>query len=219
MEPTGKSGVLWIGRSEHPSNETDGIVRTPQEVEPVADIDRQSLEGQLEVLHAASFGWALTCCRFDRDEAQEVLQASYLKAIDGRARFDGKAALRTWFFGVVKTTAREHRRYRVVRSAALSSWFRGLPEPAPVPTPEHLTSAARNQAELNRLLERLSQRQRDLLHLVFYQELSIEEAADVLGVAVGTARTHYERGKARLKKLLSGVGEAKWTSQTALTNR
>jgi RNA polymerase sigma-70 factor (ECF subfamily) len=37
---------------------------------------------------------------------------------------------------------------------------------------------------------------------VFYQNLTIQEAADVLGMTVGTARTHYERGKSRLRDLL-----------------
>jgi RNA polymerase sigma-70 factor (ECF subfamily) len=55
-------------------------------------------------------------------------------------------------------------------------------------------------------LRRLPARQRDLLHLVFYQDLSIGEAADVLGVSIGTARTHYERGKARLRRLLGEEG-------------
>jgi RNA polymerase sigma-70 factor (ECF subfamily) len=41
-----------------------------------------------------------------------------------------------------------------------------------------------------------------VLHLVFYQDLSIAEAADVMDVGLGTARTHYERGKARLRQLL-----------------
>jgi RNA polymerase sigma-70 factor (ECF subfamily) len=54
-----------------------------------------------------------------------------------------------------------------------------------------------------RLLSRLSRRQRELLHLVFYQELTVEQAAEVLRIPVGTARTHYERGKSRLRGLLA----------------
>jgi RNA polymerase sigma-70 factor (ECF subfamily) len=51
-------------------------------------------------------------------------------------------------------------------------------------------------------LNTLSPRQREVLHLVFYQDLTIAAAADVLGVSVGAARVHYERGKAQLRRLL-----------------
>jgi RNA polymerase sigma factor (sigma-70 family) len=57
---------------------------------------------------------------------------------------------------------------------------------------------------LRQTLASLSRRQQEVLHLVFYQQLTIEEAAQVLGLPVGTARTHYERGKVRLRQLLSG---------------
>jgi RNA polymerase sigma-70 factor (ECF subfamily) len=51
-------------------------------------------------------------------------------------------------------------------------------------------------------LGKLSGRQREVLHLVFSQDLTIEQAAGVLGIATGSARQHYERGKARLRELL-----------------
>jgi DNA-directed RNA polymerase specialized sigma24 family protein len=39
--------------------------------------------------------------------------------------------------------------------------------------------------------------------LVFYQDLTIEETAKVLHISLGTARTHFERGKTRLRSLLA----------------
>ena len=166
-----------------------------------------ALDQELENLHAASFGWALACCRFDRQEAEDVLQIAYLRALEGRARFNGHSSTRTWFFGVVKRTAQEKRRSRLLRGLALERLWRAGRGEAQSGTPESLSAEAEAQERLKRSLLRLSTRQRDLLHLVFYQELTIEEAAGVLHLSVGTARTHYERGKARLRALLSAAGD------------
>ena len=63
-------------------------------------------------------------------------------------------------------------------------------------------------ARCEQALSRLSKRQQEVLHLVFYQNLTIQEAANVLAMPVGTARTHYERGKSRLRELLARSEEA-----------
>jgi len=161
------------------------------------------MEQAIELLHPACFGWALSCCRGRRDEAEDVLQTSYLKALDGRAVFNGSSSARTFLFGVIRKTASERRRYDLVRILGRSRLERDATVDAP--DPESLASVAEAHERLRDLLERLSRRQRDLLHLVYYQEMTIEEASEVLGISLGSARTHYERGKSRLRALLNGA--------------
>lgn len=165
-------------------------------------MERPQLEAELERVHAKGFAWALTCCEGDRAEAEDVLHGSYLKVLEGRARFEGRSRFDTWLFGVIRVTARERRRGWWRQAARLGLWWRDrdrAAEPDPGGSEEQV-------AGLRRALAMLSTRQAEVLHLVFYQGLTIEGAAEVLGLRVGTARTHYERGKARLRVLLERQG-------------
>lgn len=169
-------------------------------------VHSSDLEEELASLHASSFGWALVCSGWDRSVAEEILQQAYLKAFEGKARFDGHSGIRTWFFGVIKRTAAEDRRIRAIHGRALERWWKRRPLPRPAPTPDGDFAKTQAHLRLRRLLGRLSLRQRELLHLVFYQDLTIEQAAGVIGISVGSARTHYQRGKQRLRALLEEGG-------------
>ncbi len=156
--------------------------------------------------HRAAFGWALACCRWDRSAAEDVLQTAYLRVVDGHARFNGHGDFRAFLFGVIRRTASEERRRRLVRSALSLSWLRHeSPEPSVPPIGVGAIARSETSTQLLLALERLSPRQREVLHLVFYQDLTIAEASVALGISLGSARTHYERGKAQLRTLLGEV--------------
>lgn len=160
------------------------------------------LKAELEKIHAASFGWALSCCRQNRADAEEVLQTVYLKILQGKARYRGESRLQTWLFAVIRKTAISEGRKQLLRSLnPLVSTGSGV---------QHELESDFDRSEMQRrfqeALARLPARQRETLHLVFYQDLSLSEAAEVMNVSVGSVRRHYERGKRRLREALDREG-------------
>ena len=162
------------------------------------------LKAELERLHSASFGWALSCCRRDHTEAEEVLQTVYLKILEGKARFGGESSLKTWLFAVIRKTAATEYRRRLLRSFRLTGDPEEMVERFAISESQ---SAGFERSELQGhfliAMKSLPKRQREALHLVFYEDLSLREAADVMGVSIGSARQHYERGKKRLRESLA----------------
>jgi RNA polymerase sigma factor (sigma-70 family) len=155
------------------------------------------LEQQIAALHPASFAWALACTRWNAVEAEEVLQSVYLSILEGRARFDGRSAFKTWLFAVVRNMAARARRRRWLEARAPWAMLVGSSDDPPDPV-----AAEERGARIRRALGTLPLRQREVLDLVFFHEMTVEQAAQVMEVSTGTARTHYHRGKLRLLELL-----------------
>ena len=166
-------------------------------------LDSADLRTALERHHADCVTWALVCCRFERAEASDVLQDAYLKVLDGRAVYRGGFPFRAWLFGVVRRTASEHRR-RIYRRLISRCRAENNQLPADPPDPDALFDHRVAAERLRRALMVLPARQRQVLHLVFDENLTLEEAAAIMAVSIGSARTHYARGKARLRMLLQG---------------
>jgi len=169
-------------------------------------MDDVELRLQLERVHADCFGWAMSCCGRNRDDAEEVLQTVYLSVLDGRARYDARSSFRTWLFGVIRRTAASERRRAWLRAALLSREARSV-EPAAVSQPDQEFEREAGRDGLRYALTQLAERQREVLQLVFYHDLTVEEAAGVMRVSVGSARTHYARGKANLAEMLGDAKE------------
>jgi RNA polymerase sigma factor (sigma-70 family) len=161
-------------------------------------MDIGELKTELEKLHRASFGWALSCCRRNPLEAEDVLQSVYLKILEGKAVYRGDCKLQTWLFAVIRKTAISERRKTLVRTLTTIPDTR-----TEINSCEVELELSELQKRFRQALESLPARQREALHLVFYQDLSIREAAEVMGVTIGSARQHYERGKSRLREALN----------------
>ena len=163
------------------------------------------LEAWLGRLHQESFGWALSCCAGDHARAEDVLQTTYVRVLSGVAVFGGRSLFRTWLFGVIRRVAmEEQRRWHKTEARTLQ-----LEDAAPQQLADQQQAVDENDDvhALQRALGQLAERQREVLHLVFYQDMTIAQAAELMNISVGSARTHYERGKVRLRALLEGTSD------------
>jgi RNA polymerase sigma-70 factor (ECF subfamily) len=125
-----------------------------------------SLERELVTLHAAGFAWAMSVCRFDRQEAEDVLQTAYMKLLDGSAAPDGRATLKTFLFAVIRRTAQDRRRRRLVTTLGLLRLFEAPPDPPPGPFES--ADDRERQLRVRRALTALPARQREVIDLVSF---------------------------------------------------
>jgi RNA polymerase sigma-70 factor (ECF subfamily) len=165
-------------------------------------MDESELKVQLERHHPAAYGWAMSCCANSHIDAEDVLQAAYLKVLDGRARFGGSSAFKTWFFAVIRMTAKDQKRRSWLRRLRLAEYPQPSASRDQQPEQERIMEQSEKMEAFRKILANLPARQQEVLHLVFYQDMSLSEAAEVMAVSLGSARTHYERGKSRLREWL-----------------
>lgn len=136
----------------------------------------------------------------DPERADDLVQDCLERAWARRQQYDGASALRPWLFAIL---------HNLHANAARSFHRRPLhvdlddaPEAGPV-APCHDGVLALQ--ELAKAMERLSDEQRAVLLLVGVEELSYPQAAEVLGVPVGTVMSRLSRARERLRQLLAGA--------------
>ena len=130
----------------------------------------------------------------NRADADDVYQDVFFKLFRTAPHFESEEHRKAW---LIRATI--HTSINLFRSA-WRRYFQPLPEQYDVPDPRQpLDDRA---AELHSALGRLPEAQRVVIHLYYYEELSTEEIAGILGEKSTTIRSRMKRGRERLKSLL-----------------
>jgi RNA polymerase sigma-70 factor, ECF subfamily len=148
----------------------------------------------LQALHTDLFGWALSRCDYNHSAAEDLMQQAYVEVLSGRARFNNRSALKTFVFGVVQNLARSQLRKIAIRLRIVRNHATELRQ-------DEFSEGAENSGEhelIWQAVQALPARQRDITELVFCRDMTVADAAAVMGVTVGTGRVHYDRAKKAL---------------------
>ncbi len=138
----------------------------------------------------------------DPATAEDAVPESLVAVWQGAGKFRGESRVHAWLLGIT-----HHKALNLVRGRVIDS-LEAVPQdpPASGPLPDE-QAAAREQRRLVRAgLEKLSLEHRLVLELVFYQGLSLNEAAEVCGCPVGTIKSRLNYAKASLRGALSRAG-------------
>ncbi|WP_413775583.1 RNA polymerase sigma factor [Micromonospora sp. RTGN7] len=143
--------------------------------------------------------------RLGREAAEDVVAETFMKAFRARRTYDLRHSdARPWFFAIaIREIARHHRveqaRYRALLRSARD---RGAEDLA-----DRVADAASARAWRRPLVEalaRLSRRDRDVLLLIAWADLTYEEVARALGIPLGTVRSRLHRARRNIRKCLPG---------------
>jgi RNA polymerase sigma-70 factor (ECF subfamily) len=170
----------------------------------MAEGDETALD-RLYARHAAGLLRYLIGWGNDRAEAEEILQDTFVAAWRAASAFQGRSRVRTWLFAIAQRQARDRRRrHGLAIEAGIE--LDQLADPATGPEAAALERA--QVAELTKAVAQLSQRQREVLALLFLNELSQAEIAQVLAIPIGTVKSRLSSARHALKALLKSCREA-----------
>jgi RNA polymerase sigma-70 factor (sigma-E family) len=134
----------------------------------------------------------------DAATAEEVVQDAFVAVHDrwGRLRDPDRAL--AYLRQSVVNRSRSALRHRAVVARHLSS----VVEPEDVPGADETALDRHRRARVLDGLRALPRRQREVLALRYYLELSEAEIADTLGISPGAVKSHASRGAAALRAML-----------------
>lgn len=150
--------------------------------------------------------------------AEEVVQETWLAALEGIDRFQGRSSLKTWVFRILANRARTRGKRdkrtvcvdagaegrgltALVERSDSGSWFTVDRSPD-CDSPERILRRKEAADQIGKALEGLPEQQRRVVYLRDYLGVRFDDACAELGVTESNQRVLLHRGRARLRRSL-----------------
>ena len=139
-----------------------------------------------------------TCYLYLKDTplAQDAMQDTFIKAWKSMARFElrNNCSEKTWLTRIAINTCRDYKRSRWLRFVDMRKSIEELPLT--------VQEASHYSRELFDTILALPDKLREVVLLYYYQELTLEEAADILSVSKSTIHYRLEKARKALRSTL-----------------
>ena len=137
--------------------------------------------------------------------ADDVVGDTFLAAFQRRRRYDlGRPDARPWLYGIAANVIGRHRRAEVRMLQAFARTGADPVAESYADGADDRVSAASVHRQLASALAGLEARDRDVLLLIAWADLSYEEVAAALGIPAGTVRSRLHRARRKVREALGG---------------
>lgn len=151
----------------------------------------------------AIFRLAFRMTRNEQD-AEDLVQETFLRAYKQLHRFDGRCAFATWIYRICVNCSLDLIRTRKLQPT-VANWLDQVA--AHDPSPERLLQSHQIAGFLSPAMQQLTETERAAFILRHHEGLAIEQIAEILGVQAGAAKHSIFRAVQKLRRALEPIWE------------
>lgn len=136
----------------------------------------------------------------DETEASDLTQITFVKVWRSLPQFRGASSVSSWIHRIAYCTYVDWLRQRRPATEHPESWWQSLP--ADAPSPDETAAIAESATEVYRAVDRLEEEQRQIIHLHYYQGLTLSQTAEVLEIPESTLKYRLQNALETLRRAL-----------------
>lgn len=146
----------------------------------------------------------------NREEAEDLTQETFVRAYRQLGRYDESHPFRNWLYTIAANVGlnairTQTRRNRLIQSEGVAAADRAEQSQSPKPLREAIQSEQHDR--LGQAFESLTETSAVLVHLVYREEMTVREAADIVGMTEGAAKVALHRARKALREWFMGDGK------------
>jgi RNA polymerase sigma-70 factor, ECF subfamily len=169
----------------------------------IANGDRLAMQVLYARHHVRVFRFVVRIVRDDAT-AEDLISEVFLDVWRQAARFEGRSAAATWTLAIARFKALSALRRRPPDQELDEETAGAIEDPSD--DPETTLEKKDKSSAIRKCLTGLSVEHREIIDLVYYHEMSVEEVAQIVGIPENTVKTRMFYARKRLAELLKAAG-------------
>jgi RNA polymerase sigma factor (sigma-70 family) len=155
-----------------------------------------------------AFNLAFRICG-NHEEAEELAQDSFLKAYRALNSFKMKSSFATWFYRIVYNTTISHVRLKKKGVLSLEDFPADATDFIGTNNSEEEAEKEYRNSLVNFALQKITEEERGLISLYYYEEMSTDEIADVTGISKSNIKVKLFRARQKMQEIIEKTEKKK----------